>query len=187
MCFWLGVYSVDIDAKQGRVKIFGEVDPNTLLKALARTGRHAKLEWAKLNHPLVNRTYHHGHGGSYGYNNSSASAAAAAALEDPYYTSYYGGRRAILPPTSSWHDHHDQYYNPITRFAPTDYPSSSYYYSDYGGHTAAAARHVPSYPQPIYDPYQDDSISPCSIMWSYHASNLVVSYGYEYWKFGFFF
>ncbi|KAL3531376.1 hypothetical protein ACH5RR_010698 [Cinchona calisaya] len=73
----IGVYSVDIDAREGMAKVSGEVDPNILLKALARTGKHAELAWVKLKHPMLNRdredytsSYHNNHG-SYGdYHNN---------------------------------------------------------------------------------------------------------------------
>lgn len=153
-----GEYSIDIDAKQGRIKIFGEVDPNVLLKAIARTGRHAKVVWARMNHPSVNRSYHggadydsgYGYGYGYGYRSS--------ALEDS--NGGYYGRGAL--PSSSGHDTtaHCHHYYPMRRSVPDyHYPS---YYSDH--RFPAAAMHVPSYPSPVYDPYQDDSISLCNIM-----------------------
>lgn len=61
------MYNVFIDAKAGIVKVFGEVDPNILLNAITRRiGRHAKLIWAKLDYPQMNRTnYYYGYGFSY--------------------------------------------------------------------------------------------------------------------------
>nr|GMC88947.1 heavy metal-associated isoprenylated plant protein 32-like [Ipomoea batatas] len=46
-----GVYSISIDAEENLVKICGEVDPNRLLSALAREGKHAEIVRASLKHP----------------------------------------------------------------------------------------------------------------------------------------
>ncbi|XP_022897788.1 heavy metal-associated isoprenylated plant protein 22-like [Olea europaea var. sylvestris] len=56
-----GVYSVTFNAEEGVAKIMGEVDPNLLLAALARTGQHAELVWAKLDHPRIDRGYYNDH------------------------------------------------------------------------------------------------------------------------------
>ncbi|CAL5390281.1 unnamed protein product [Camellia sinensis] len=69
-----GVYSVTIDAEEGLAKISGEVDPNILLSALGRSGRHAELKWVKLKSTAPNRAYYDDHGHSHGYQ----------ALEQPY-------------------------------------------------------------------------------------------------------
>ncbi|KAL2460551.1 heavy metal-associated isoprenylated plant protein 32 [Abeliophyllum distichum] len=53
-----GVYSLTFDAEEGLAKISGEVNPNILLSALARTGQHAEIVWAKLNHPRIDRGYY---------------------------------------------------------------------------------------------------------------------------------
>lgn len=59
----LGGYNVFIDAKAGIIKVRGEVDPNVLLHAiLSRTGRHAKLVWAKID----GYNYHYGYGALFG-------------------------------------------------------------------------------------------------------------------------
>lgn len=81
----IGVYSVDIDANKGEIMVSGEVDPNVLLKAITRTGKHAKLAWVKLNHPGVHRTYH----GLYNYSHG--------ALEDPCYVPRYRRPSAAFP------------------------------------------------------------------------------------------
>ncbi|KAI5679543.1 hypothetical protein M9H77_00770 [Catharanthus roseus] len=96
----IGVYSVDIDSSRGQVRVCGEVDPNTLLKALARTGRHAKVEWAKLNHPIVHRSYHNGHGygdpRAYYYNYGYGGGASLE--EDPYCNGQICRRNWGYPP-----------------------------------------------------------------------------------------
>lgn len=70
-----GVYSVDIDAAAGLAKVSGEVDPNMLLKALARTGMHAKIVWASLTHPMTSNNHHQSRSGCHGYNYSGGSRA----------------------------------------------------------------------------------------------------------------
>lgn len=78
---------MDIDANKGEVRVSGQVDPNVLLKAISRTGKHAKLVWAKLNHPRVHSSYQ----GLYSYDSYGA-------LEDPYsVTPRYRRASAPLP------------------------------------------------------------------------------------------
>ncbi|XP_022897006.1 uncharacterized protein LOC111410741 [Olea europaea var. sylvestris] len=60
------VYSVTFSAKEEVTKIWGEVDPNLLLSALARPGQHAEIVWAKLDHPRIDRGYYNDHN-SYRY------------------------------------------------------------------------------------------------------------------------
>ncbi|GAA0164837.1 hypothetical protein LIER_20382 [Lithospermum erythrorhizon] len=64
-----GVYSFTIDGEEGVVKFTGEVDPNIVMRALARTGKHAQLKWAKLDHPLVSRNNYYDYNNSYHNNN----------------------------------------------------------------------------------------------------------------------
>lgn len=75
MCALLGVYSISIDAEENLVKICGEVDPNRLLSALAREGKHAEIVRASLKHPRLRqhptydyiRGHDHGNGGGHDY------------------------------------------------------------------------------------------------------------------------
>ncbi|KAA8547655.1 hypothetical protein F0562_004084 [Nyssa sinensis] len=62
-----GVYSVTIDGKEGTVKVTGEVDPSVLMRALAKTGKHAELVWVKLTSSAKTRGYANNKYGSYGY------------------------------------------------------------------------------------------------------------------------
>ncbi|GFS45131.1 hypothetical protein Acr_00g0094350 [Actinidia rufa] len=57
-----GVYSVTLDAEEGLAKISGEMDPNILLWALARNGKHAELKWVSLKSTTPKKGY-------YNYNN----------------------------------------------------------------------------------------------------------------------
>ncbi|XP_060174249.1 heavy metal-associated isoprenylated plant protein 32-like [Lycium barbarum] len=99
-----GVYALTIDAETGIANVCGEVDPNRLLAALARSGQHAELINVKLKHPALSNprsqyghnNYDHGHGynnynnaldGPLGYNHSNA-------LNEP--SSYYPTRRAMV-------------------------------------------------------------------------------------------
>ncbi|PNX88904.1 heavy metal transport/detoxification domain-containing protein, partial [Trifolium pratense] len=38
-----GVFTTEIDAEQGKVTVSGNVDPNILIKKLAKSGKHAEL------------------------------------------------------------------------------------------------------------------------------------------------
>nr|ACJ85826.1 unknown [Medicago truncatula]AFK37755.1 unknown [Medicago truncatula] len=38
-----GVFTTEIDAEQGKVAVSGNVDPNVLIKKLAKSGKHAQL------------------------------------------------------------------------------------------------------------------------------------------------
>ncbi|XP_022876922.1 uncharacterized protein LOC111395144 [Olea europaea var. sylvestris] len=97
-----GVYSVIIDAEEGTARVSGLVDPNILMRALARTGYHAELKWVKLKHPELSRCYfgqcNYGHGYTYG------------AIDDPYKyprtLPYYYPRRSVYP------FHGSSYYHP---------------------------------------------------------------------------
>nr|GMC68901.1 heavy metal-associated isoprenylated plant protein 32-like [Ipomoea batatas]GMC75064.1 heavy metal-associated isoprenylated plant protein 32-like [Ipomoea batatas] len=57
----LGVYSVTIDAEQGIAKVAGEVEPNALLRALSRSGKHAELVYASSSPPYIQRGYGNGY------------------------------------------------------------------------------------------------------------------------------
>ncbi|CAK9148859.1 unnamed protein product [Ilex paraguariensis] len=158
----LGVYSVTIDAQAGTAKVSGEVDPNLLLRALARSGRHAELIWVKLNHPVLNSSnydngyspygsyepYNYGANGSYGYG----------AIDEPYRY-----RRALQE--HSYYDTHQQYYYYPMRRAVWEYPTSSTTIRyGYGYGSPQRARYVPGYPPPVYDSYEDEPINFCSVL-----------------------
>lgn len=145
--YFVGKYNVDINAEEGLVSVYAMVDPNILLKALARTGYHAELKWVKLRHPQMGRSYYdndydsssYGHGYSYG------------AIDDPY--SY----RRALPDPYSYGGHPAHYYSNTSSLSPY---TNGYYY----GSGLPPARYVPSYPPKEYDPHADESINFCSIM-----------------------
>lgn len=44
-----GVYTVTVDAEQGKVNVSGNVDPNILIKKLSKSGKHAELISPKIN------------------------------------------------------------------------------------------------------------------------------------------
>ncbi|CAK9146582.1 unnamed protein product [Ilex paraguariensis] len=123
-----GVYSVTIDAAEGTAKVSGEVDPNILLRGLARSGNHAELVWVKLKHPVMNNRrcyYTADNGSSYAYHHHHNGG-----IEEPPYstTTRY---RGALPERSYYYGMH-QHYPPITRTNyATQYPSwyttNSYY------------------------------------------------------------
>ncbi|KAK3010135.1 hypothetical protein RJ639_011792 [Escallonia herrerae] len=112
---WLrfeGVYSVSIDSQDGLAKVSGEVDPNILLRALARTGNHAELVWVKLKHPVLARGFQ----GSYGYGK--------------YHNPYGYGSTLYDHP---WHDAHQPYHS--RRRPQVDYPwCNTTYRHGYGGY-----------------------------------------------------
>ncbi|KAH7860431.1 hypothetical protein Vadar_013317 [Vaccinium darrowii] len=70
-----GEYSITIDTEEGLARISGAVDPNMVLKAISRPGKHAELKWVNLKSPSPN--FYTG-AASY-YNNDNA-----------YYGSGYG-------------------------------------------------------------------------------------------------
>ncbi|KAK2972026.1 hypothetical protein RJ640_005046 [Escallonia rubra] len=107
-----GVYSVSIDSQDGLAKVSGEVDPNILLRALARTGNHAELVWVKLKHPVLARGFQ----GSYGYGK--------------YHNPYGYGSTLYDHP---WHDAHQPYHS--RRRPQVDYPwCNTTYRHGYGGY-----------------------------------------------------
>ncbi|KAL2500147.1 heavy metal-associated isoprenylated plant protein 32 [Abeliophyllum distichum] len=119
-----GVYSVTISAEEGTAKISGEVDPNLCLSALARTGQHAELVWAKLNHPRLDRggyyndhDYHNGlHKSNYGYGYPRHGL-----ISEPYW------HRSGLP-GGMWRDSYQHY--PLSRALPEYSSYNSNYYND---------------------------------------------------------
>ncbi|KAI8011849.1 Heavy metal-associated isoprenylated plant protein 32 [Camellia lanceoleosa] len=115
-----GVYSVTIDAEEGLAKISGEADPNILLSALGRSGRHAELKWVKLKSTAPNRAYYEDHGHSHGYQ----------ALEQPY------GSRSRALPEGVWCDTHHSYCPRTVPKYPhhnsSDFPQLVPEYSRYG-------------------------------------------------------
>ncbi|XXG54420.1 hypothetical protein AAC387_Pa03g2303 [Persea americana] len=52
-----GVYSMNIDAEQGKVTVAGNVDPNTLIKKLQKNGKHAELWPSKGGNPQLNKQF----------------------------------------------------------------------------------------------------------------------------------
>ncbi|XP_019156486.1 PREDICTED: heavy metal-associated isoprenylated plant protein 32-like [Ipomoea nil] len=93
-----GVYSISIDAEENLVKICGEVDPNRLLSALAREGKHAKIVMANLKHPQLRLHprygYIQGHddlgnGGGHGYHPHQAFPIRGALPHHSYYPYHY--------------------------------------------------------------------------------------------------
>ncbi|GFQ00298.1 hypothetical protein PHJA_002173800 [Phtheirospermum japonicum] len=127
-----GEYNIDIDTEEGLVKVYALVDPNLLMKALSRTGYHAELKWAKLQHPKVNRNYYNYSNGydSYNYHHGAIDNyphVYSRALPDPYsYPSYNY-------PTGSIHPYYQ---------GSDPYHSDPYHY----GPSVQPARYVPSYP-----------------------------------------
>ncbi|KAK6133021.1 hypothetical protein DH2020_033231 [Rehmannia glutinosa] len=140
-------YNIDINTEEGLVRVYALVDPNILMKALARTGYHAEVKWVKLSHPKLNINYYENNYDSYNYQHGYNYGA----IDDPY--SY----RRALPDPLSYPSH--QY--PVTRsVSPYYHGSDSYYY----GPGLPPARYVPSYPPKEYDPYDDEPISFCTMM-----------------------
>ncbi|KAL3614696.1 hypothetical protein CASFOL_040461 [Castilleja foliolosa] len=100
-----GEYNIDINTEEGLVKVYAMVEPNILMKALSRTGYHAELKWAKLQHPKLNRNYYNYTNGPNGY--------------DPYnYNGYNHGVGSI--------DHYPHGYSRALP-DPYSYPSSFNY------------------------------------------------------------
>nr|GME02776.1 heavy metal-associated isoprenylated plant protein 32-like [Ipomoea batatas] len=117
-----GVYSVSIDAEEGVARVSGEVDPNRLLTALARSGRHAEVKTVNLRHPLLNRGY-----GASSYENGYGYGA----IDDPYM---YAGRRGLPEyPMGGGGGYEAQHHG-----------NANYPIRGYGWHAAAAAN-------PFYD------------------------------------
>lgn len=51
-----GVYSVKVDANEGKVVVAGDVDPDKLIKKLKRAGKHAEI-WGGQKGMMVNQNY----------------------------------------------------------------------------------------------------------------------------------
>lgn len=156
-----GVYSVSIDAEEGIARVSGEVDPNRLLTALARSGRHAEVKTVNLRHPLLNSAY----GCAYGYNNDRYIGYSCGANDDPYM---YAGRRG-LPEYSmggGYEAHH--------------HGSVSYPIRGYGWHAAAANPFydVSSYQryaaQALPSPYRYGYVIELLFVCTYKYGNLIV-------------
>ncbi|KAL0328555.1 UNVERIFIED_CONTAM: hypothetical protein Scaly_2288100 [Sesamum calycinum] len=147
-----GKYNVDINSEEGLARVHAVVDPNLLLRALARTGYHAELKWVKLHHPNLNTShYYDNHYDSYnnygyGYNHGS--------IDDPY------SHRRALPDPFPYYGRISNQYAPTRSIPPYFHETNPYYY----GSALPPARYVPSYPPKEYDPYADEPISLCSIM-----------------------
>lgn len=115
------MYSVTISAEEGIANIIGEVDPNLCLLALSRTGQHAELVWAKLDHPRPNKR-------SYYNDSDNCSYKSSHGYEYPRYSSLtepYGHRTAL--PGGIWPNSYQ--HSPLRRALP-EYSSynSNYYY-----------------------------------------------------------
>lgn len=54
----IGVYAVEVDAREGLAKVYGEVDPSILLMALSGSGKHAEVAWVRLKHPALSNDCH---------------------------------------------------------------------------------------------------------------------------------
>ncbi|KAL8046293.1 hypothetical protein ABFS82_08G169600 [Erythranthe guttata] len=157
-----GKYNVDINSEEGLVRVYALVEPNLLLKALARTGYHAELKSVKLRHPDVSKNYYYNSGydpysHGYGYNSYGS-------IEDPYSYS-----RALPDPYSygSYGGHHSNYYPSTRSMSPYHHGSNLYHHGSnpyYYGSAYPQARYVPSYPPKEYDPYADEPTNFCSIM-----------------------
>nr|XP_027061041.1 heavy metal-associated isoprenylated plant protein 32-like [Coffea arabica] len=138
----VGVYSVAIDGEEGLAKIYGEVDPNMLLRAIGTSGRHAELVRMDIKHPQINEDASCRRRHGYNYD---------ALLENnPCGGGYGHGYGRSLPDHTSCYGH-EQYY-------PNSYSHTA------GGGALPQPRHVPSYPRRGYDPYDDERINCCSIM-----------------------
>ncbi|XP_009790441.1 heavy metal-associated isoprenylated plant protein 32-like isoform X1 [Nicotiana sylvestris] len=150
-----GVYSVTIESDEAR--IYGEVDPNLLLRALSKSGRgnHAEVKWVTLKHPLLSNShmadgygsYNHRYGSNshgYGYNSYS---------HGHDYSSIGGPfrHRRSLPEYSSGYEGRHNHQYPFRSIAP-DYSYASNYYSG-------------ALPPPRYVPtYEDDNFNSCTTM-----------------------
>nr|XP_009418135.1 PREDICTED: neurogenic protein mastermind-like [Musa acuminata subsp. malaccensis] len=67
-----GVYTVNIDAEHQKVTVSGDVDSNTLIKKLARSGRHAEL-WPQKSNSQSNKPGHQHQGKEGNKNNKGQS------------------------------------------------------------------------------------------------------------------
>ncbi|KAL3637520.1 hypothetical protein CASFOL_018688 [Castilleja foliolosa] len=103
-----GEYNIDINIEEGLVKVYAMVEPNILMKALSRTGYHAELKWAKIQHPKSNRNYYnHTNGYGYGYDSYNYHGHGSGPIDYPY------GYSRALPDPYSYSSH--------------NYPTSSTY------------------------------------------------------------
>ncbi|VFQ99953.1 unnamed protein product [Cuscuta campestris] len=104
-----GPYSIDIDGEENVLKMCGEVEPNRLLAALSRGGKHTEIVKANLKHPalrLTNSTSAYRHSGSARDHGAAYSMYGAGYGPGPGYAAVHqsyqafpvrGGGRAALP------------------------------------------------------------------------------------------
>ncbi|CAI9088041.1 OLC1v1022270C1 [Oldenlandia corymbosa var. corymbosa] len=114
----IGVYNVDMDGQNGLVRVYGEVDPNMLLHALARYGKHAEVVRVNFKHPEWTRTndFHGGHGScnasdlGYSFPRSLAADNYYSPVFSPDYPIRGSGLSCGLPPRhrrfAASHHHH---------------------------------------------------------------------------------
>ncbi|EPS68974.1 hypothetical protein M569_05797 [Genlisea aurea] len=154
-----GAYNVDISCEEGLVRVYGLVDPEMLMRALVRTGYHAELKWVKLRHPNMARNYRHYDDSPYEYGYHRYDKYGS--IDDPYRRN-----RVLLTDPGMTHPCYqygsDPYYYTGMTHPYYQYGSDPYYYTG----MTHIARYVPSYPPYNYDddPYDDDSVSLCSVM-----------------------
>lgn len=57
----LGVYTIDIDAEEGTVKVSGDVNPSTILRVLEDSGCYAELKSVRFHGKIRERDYYYEH------------------------------------------------------------------------------------------------------------------------------
>ncbi|CAI9088238.1 OLC1v1022517C1 [Oldenlandia corymbosa var. corymbosa] len=80
----IGVYNVDMDGENGLIRVSGEVDPNMLLQALARYGRHGEVVRVNFKHPEWTRV--NNFLGVHGFNSSSLGCNFPRSLSGDHYS-----------------------------------------------------------------------------------------------------
>ncbi|PSR85392.1 Heavy metal-associated isoprenylated plant protein, partial [Actinidia chinensis var. chinensis] len=127
----LRVYSVTLDAEEGLAKISGEMDPNILLWALARNGKHAELKWVSLKSTTPKKGYYNYNNG---YRSDSYNGYSYGTSNQPYRNgrtlperSRYDSHQSYCPQSGQYHPNDSNYRNGRTLPERSRYDSHQSY------------------------------------------------------------
>lgn len=154
-----GVYSVDIDASAGLATVSGEVDPNMLLKSLARTGMHAEIAWASFKHPMMSNNHHR----------SRSNCHSSPFYPHCNYSGSGGGGGMTFPQQYYWwNDNAHHYRNPYPIRGAMPWGGASASYGTFNDRCYGSGYMPSSSSSSYYSHYADDRHfgTNCNIMWS---------------------
>ncbi|KAF5727918.1 hypothetical protein HS088_TW21G00058 [Tripterygium wilfordii] len=120
--------SYTIDVEEGMAYVSGRVNPNTLLKKLAKAGKHADLCWVE-----AGNQFSHGNTSNYYYEDNRFSdpyhrvdghngRLAGYSYSHQYHQPYGYQQRAVPPPSMATYDPYNRYRNRCTLRVDTQSP-----------------------------------------------------------------